>query len=490
MALAAAPAAGGDQPQWGERYTHNMVSTERGLPESFDPKSGRNIRWTARLGSDTHSTPVVAKGRVYIGTNNRVPRDPRHAGDRGVVMCFKEETGEFLWQLVVPKITTSKFWDWPFMGTCSPVTVDGDRVYVVSNRGEVVCLDPAGQANGNQGPFVDEARHQTPAGEAPVPVGKTDADILWLFDMIGQLGVRQHDSAHGSILVHGEFLYVNTSNGLDDTHHRIDAPDAPSLIVLEKSTGRLVATDDERIGPRIFHCTWSSPALWESEGQSTIVFAGGDGVVYGFEALRQAPPAGEVLRLRKRWQFDCDPAAPKADVHRFIGNRQESPSNIKSLPVLQGGRVYVTAGGDLWWGKNAAWLKCIELPRAAGAEEPREVWSYPLERHSMCSAVVHDGLVYTCDSGRRLHCVEAASGRPLWNHDAKGEFWATPLVADGRVYFASRRGEFLVFAAGREKRLLAELPLDGAISATPMAANGVLYVATMTHLYAAALPGR
>src|ERR1041384_2010052 len=92
-----------DQPQWGEAWSRNMVSREKGLPDSFDPKTGRNIKWTAKLGTQTHSTPVVAAGRVYIGTNNDEPRDPTHHGDRGVLMCFDERTGKFLWQLVVPK---------------------------------------------------------------------------------------------------------------------------------------------------------------------------------------------------------------------------------------------------------------------------------------------------------------------------------------------------------------------------------------------------
>jgi outer membrane protein assembly factor BamB len=319
-------------------------------------------------------------------------------------------------------------------------------------------------------------------------VGPTDADILWLFDMVGQLGVRQHDSAHASILAHGAFLYVNTSNGVDDTHRHIAAPDAPSLIVLERATGRLVATDGERIGPRIFHCTWSSPALAELDGTPVIVFCGGDGITYGFDALTKLPPGGEVLRLRKRWQFDCDPAAPKENVHEFIGNRQVSPSNIKSLPVVQGRRVYLTVGGDLWWGKTEAWLKCLEFPGPVDGTPPREVWASALERHSMCSPVISEGLVFVGDSGRRIHCVEAATGRPRWTHDVKGELWATPLVADGRVYCATRRGELLTFAAHPEKRLLAEVMLDKPISATPVAANGVLFVATMTHLYALQRP--
>src|SRR5207237_2193550 len=167
----------GDQPQWGQAWSRNMVSEERGLPDSFDPKTDKNIKWSAQLGSETHSTPVVAGGRVYIGTNNGEPRDPRHQGDRGVLMCFDEKTGQFLWQLVVPKREDDPYLDWPNAGISSPVTVEGDRVYVVSNRGEVMCLDAYGLANGNDGPFRDEGAHMTPqpkSGYAPKHLAGAD----------------------------------------------------------------------------------------------------------------------------------------------------------------------------------------------------------------------------------------------------------------------------------------------------------------------------
>src|SRR5258708_29958693 len=89
-------AGAADQPQWGQVWSRNMVSEEKNLPDSFDPKTGRNIKWSAQLGNETHSTPVVAGGRVYIGTNNGEPRDPKHQGDRGILMCFDEKNGQFL----------------------------------------------------------------------------------------------------------------------------------------------------------------------------------------------------------------------------------------------------------------------------------------------------------------------------------------------------------------------------------------------------------
>ena len=485
----ALPAA--DRPQWGENFSRNMVSDETGLPESFDPNSNQNIKWRARLGTETHSTPVVAAGRVLIGTNNNNPRDPKHEGDRGVLMCFNEKDGRFLWQLVVPKREGGDIYlDWPNAGICSPATVEGDRVYILNNRGEVMCLDIQGMANGNDGPFRDEGAHMAPRGAPPLKPGPTDADVLWVFDLVSGAGIYSHDSAHASILIHGPYLYLNTGNGVDNTHRRIRAPDAPSLVVLDKATGRLVAQDVEHIGPRIFHCTWSSPALGEINGQPQIIFGGGDGIVYSFAALPITGPAGlaapgtQVLPLRKVWQFDCDPTAPKTDVHRFTGNHNESPSNIKSIPVFYRNRVYVTVGGDLWWGKNKAWLKCIDATGSGDITQTGERWSYPLERHCMATPAIHDGLVFVGDCGQKIHCVDAETGRPYWTQDAKGELWASPLVADGKVYMATRQGEFWVFAASKEKKVLSRLKLDEPISSTPIAANGVLYVASMSNLYA------
>ncbi len=149
----------GDQPQWGERFSRNMVSAETGLADRFDPSSGLNIKWSVPLGSQTYSTPVISGGKVLIGTNNNAPRDPRHQDDRGVMMCFNQADGSLAWQLVVPKLEGDIYLDWPRAGICSPATVEGNRVYTVTNRDEVVCLDLHGMADGNDGPFQEEGRH-------------------------------------------------------------------------------------------------------------------------------------------------------------------------------------------------------------------------------------------------------------------------------------------------------------------------------------------
>ena len=486
--LAAFTAPAADQPQPGERLTRNQVSNETGLPDHVDVSTGQGIKWTAKLGSSSYSPAVIANGRVFISTNNDSPLDPRHKGDRGVFRCLEESTGRFLWQLVVPKIGGDPYLDWPKVGIASPATVEGERVYLLTNRAEVVCLDARGMANGNDGPFVDEAMHQTPDGKELIPVGPNDADILWVTDLRTVAGIWPHDSAYGNPLLHGEVLYLNSNNGVDNTHRAIRKPDAPSLIALEKSTGRLVAMDDERIGPRIFHNTYSSPALANVKGRELVCFGGGDGLLYAFDALTEMPPAGTVLKLKRAWKFDPDPGAPKEDVHQYSGNRKVSPSTIMTPPVVVGERIFLTHGGDLWWGKYEAWLKCLTADQPGDVTATTPIWSFPL-KHSCTTPAVDGPLTFTADTaGKKLYCLESDTGRELWQHPLGGEIWSSPLVADGKLYIGTRRDRLFIFAASREKKLLCETALDSPISAAPTAANGVVYVTTAETLYALAKP--
>lgn len=479
-----------DQPQWGHRYSRNMVSEEKNLPTTFDPEKGINVRWSQALGTACYSTPVISQGRVLVGTNNGQPRDPRHKGDRGVLMCFNENDGSLLWQLVIPKLSEDSYLDWPEAGICSPPTVEGDRVFLVTNRNEVVCLDLNGMADGNNGPFLDEGRHMTPEGEAVLEAGPLDADIIWLFDLRSEVGVRPHDSAHSSILLDGPFLYLNTSNGLNSQHSGVEKPEAPSLVVLDKRSGKLVARDRENLGPRIFHCTWSSPSLGEVGGRKLIFFGGGDGVLYAFDALKPEQRPGNSAFLNRVWKFDPDPGSPKENVHHYVGNRRESPSTIMSMPVFRDGRVYLTTGGDIWWGKRQSWIKCIDASKTGDITGDGPIWSYPLERHSCSTPSIQDGLVYVADTSGKVHCLDADTGEPYWVHTAGGEIWASTLVADGKVYIGTRRGNFWTLAASQEKQVLGSVRMDEPIISSVVAANGTLYVSTLYQLHALRLDSR
>ncbi len=166
--LAVFPLVSQDWPMWGGTVQRNMVSPMKNLPESWDVKSGKNIKWKVQIGSTSYGNPVVADGKIFLGTNNANPRNPEIEGDKGVLMCFRESDGEFLWQAVSDKLDSGGDNDFPDQGVCSSPIVEGKRLYYVNNRAELVCLDTEGFLDGkNDGHFQDEVR------KSP-----TDADII------------------------------------------------------------------------------------------------------------------------------------------------------------------------------------------------------------------------------------------------------------------------------------------------------------------------
>ena len=198
--------------------------------------------------------------------------------------------------------------------------------------------------------------------------------------------------------------------------------------------------------------------------------------MYAFKPLSQGLAEGPLKTLEKVWSVAMDPDAPKEQVHRFNGNKKESPVNIYGMPVVVGGLIYVASGGDLFWGKNEATVQAID-------GNGKLVWKTPVKNHVIGTPAVKDGLLYIADCGRGMHCIDAATGAVVWEDEIKGEAWASPMVADGKVYLGTRSGDFYVWSTGREKKLLHSLKFPAPISGTVSVANGRLYVASMTTLY-------
>jgi len=486
----------GDQPQWGQAHTRNMVSAETGLPESFDPgvrnqKTGEielpdqsGVRWVAKLGGQAYGTPIVSRGRVLVGTNNESPRDPRIEGDRGVLMCFDEQTGEFLWQLVVPKLLKVKWSDWRYIGITSPPTVEGDRAWLVSNRCEVLCLDLEGLADGNDGPFTDEGRHMVSPGQPPLEPGAKDADILWVFDMNGRLNVEPHNGSNCSVLVDGDLLYVCTSNGVEWTHKYVVHPEAPSLIVLDKNTGRLVARDDFGIGADITHGQWSSPAMGEVDGRRLGFFGAGNGVLYAFEALDPERLPDELLRIKPVWRFHGHPLAQTQDEVLPDHQHDSTSYQVTANPVFYKERIYLVFTQETFHGMKEGWLLCLSAAGTGDVTRSAIIWSYDEIGSSASTVAIADGLVYAAGFDGRLHCLDAETGKVYWVHEVGRPVWGSPLLADGKVYLGTGGNVLCILQAGKELKEINRIRMRDGIFCSVTAANHTLYLATRKHLYA------
>lgn len=474
--------------RWGGAGGPNMVSNARRLPA--DPGAATPL-WELKLGTHQYSVPTIDRGRIYLTPNDaHVERPGCKPTGGGLLLCVEQATGKLLWQLVSPRymggVTPPYHFDQWGCGICSGPLVDGDRVYVIGNRGDILCLDRDGQANGNQGPFTDELAYMgVPAG-AGAALGPTDADILWRYDMLKELDIVPHDVCGSTLLLCDGLLYACTSNGLDDRHDKVPRPLAPSLIVLDPKSGRLVARDDERIGQRLFHCNWSSPLAGRVNGRTLIFFGAGDGMLYAFE-----PPApardGKVQVLRKAWSCDCNPASYRTRDGKPVPYSQhnpdhsDGPSEVIGTPVFAGGRVYVAVGQSPVYGTGRGCLSCIDA--ATGAR----VWASELVDRSLGTPAIADGLLYIPDLTGNLHSFDAATGERCWVHFLGGKAWCmSAFVADGKVYAGNENGVLWVLKAGRQKEVLSKTRLHSA-PITPAAADGVLYLPTQTSLLA--IPG-
>jgi len=443
----------GDWPMWGGTPDRNMVSNMKGLPTSWDVAAKKNVKWVAALGSQTYGNPVVAGGQVYCGTNNEGLRDPKQTGDKGVLMAFRESDGEFLWQHTSEKLAAGRVNDWPYQGVCSSPLIEGKRLYYVTNRCELVCLDTQGFRDGeNNGPYKEEKL-----------TGKTDADIIWKFDMIEEVGSHPHNMSNSSPVVYGDLIFVSTSNGQDESHVHIPSPKAPAIIAVNKNTGKLV-WEDNSVGERILHGQWCSPAVGTIGGVVQVVMGQGDGWVRGYEAMTG----------KKLWEMDSN---PKDSVWPKTRNE------LISTPVIWDNRVYIANGQDPEHGEGVGHLYCIDATKRGDITQTGVVWQYDKIRRSISTCAIADGLIYYPDFSGFLHCLDAKTGKPYWVHDMFAAVWGSPLVVDGKVYLGDEDGDVAILQAGKEKKVLAEMNMGSSVYSSPVPANGSLFISNRNQLF-------
>jgi outer membrane protein assembly factor BamB len=518
---AAAPS--GDWPQWGGSPARNNTPIGQNIPVTwnvgtFDQRSGRwlgspdkQIRWVAKLGGESYGSPVVADGQVYCATNNGAGYLPRYPAsvDLGCLLAFAAADGRFLWQHSVEKLSGRSI-DWPKQGICCSPLVEGKRLWTVTNRGEVVCLDTQPSRDG---------RASGPVNAKP-SAGPNDSHLVWSFDMMRRLGVVQRYMCSCSVTAAGDLLLVNTSNGVD-TDDKLPAPEAPSFIALNKHSGELIWADHSP-GRNILEGQWSSPAFAVLGGVPQAIFAGGDGWLYSFVA----EPAPD-RQPRLLWKFDAN---PKDAVWKGGGNGRRN--HIIATPVIHDGRVYIGTGQDPEAGEGPGDLWCIDPARRGDVSaevvvdrrgkpvSPRRlqavdkdageqvrpnpnsaaVWHYrgpqtksagaddfkKTMHRTLGTGAIRDGLLVVGDFAGLVHCLDARTGQVQWTYDTMAAIWGGPLIVEGKVYLGNEDGDVLVFELGRSFKLLAKNNMANSVFSSPVVAHNVLYISTRGHLFAIA----
>ena len=453
----AAPVASNVPAPSGASPAQTTVVQAGNPPVDWDTTTGRNIVWSVPLGDETYGRPVVDGDAVYVGTDNGRHMNPAYRKDAGVLMAFRATDGQFLWQDLAPRVERG-LRQFLLPSTTSTPYVDGNRLYYVTAECQLRSLDTQGFRDGaNDGAYQDELFQDDGA-----------ADIVWELDMCGRLGVFPHESTRSDVLPVGDLLIVSTSNGLNEGHTRVPSPRAPSLIAVDKHSGRVVWRAIGA-GAQVLHGQWSSPVAANVNGRLQVLYGGGDGWLRAYDAA-----SGHEI-----WRFDGNPKdapwLPRPGVF--------SRSFIVAAPLLAAGRVFLAMGQSPEHGNAPSLVHAINPNGQGDVTASRLLWTSREVGRVVATPIEKDGLLYVGDVGGMVYCLDAATGTLVWDHDTYGAIWGSFLLAGDRLYVGNEDGTMTILRTGRRKELLGEIEMDGALYSLPSLIGDALWLTTSKRLY-------
>lgn len=353
----------------------------------------------------------------------------------------------------------------------SPI-VWGDHVFVTTATEEstscrVLALDrKTGKILWNKEVFQQTLRRKEDRNTYATPTPATDGQCVYAcfgdgsfaaLDFSGRVVWVNRDypfySQHGlgtALLLHEGLLIMARDGSSDGENKKIgwQIPwDKSYVLALDAKTGK-ERWKTSRGQSRIAHGT---PAIWKApDGRLQVISEAGD-VLQGFD-LR----TGERL-----W------------TSRVIGEG-------KVPSVVLGDGLAFTSGG--WGGKES--IKAFRLGGTGELEESNLVWEQKKSMPKVPSMIYVAPYLFAITDGGVATCMNAATGELRWQERLGGSFSASPVTAQGRVYFVGDDGETTVIKAGDTFEVLARNPLDEKVQASPAISRGQIFIRTEKHLFA------
>lgn len=407
----------------------NGHSRSTRLPLTWSETNG--VRWKTPVHGRAWSSPVVGEGRVWVTTATE-------DGRALFALALDAATGQVQRDLKLFEIENPQFAH-KFNTYASPTpALEPGRVYVTFGSPGTACLDTAtGQVRWERRDF--ECNHYRGAGSSP---------ILW----------------RDLLLMH------------------FDGSDYQYVVALDKRTGRTVwqsprSIDFQDLDARglpeaegDLRKAFATPHVVSLDGRDTLLSLGAK-ALYAYE-----PATGREL-----WRLEERTAHSGSTRPVFGHGTAYYPSGFArgTLLAVQPGRL-----GDVL-DANAA----DAAPEATGASPAgnapalRVLWKSRRNVPCKPSLLLVGDLLFFIDDGGIASCLEAATGREVWRERVGGNYSASPLYADGRIYCFSEEGKTTVLRAARDYQVLAEQTLDDGFMASPAVSGNDLILRTRTHLY-------
>ncbi len=240
-----------------------------------------------------------------------------------------------------------------------------------------------------------------------------------------------------------------------------DGSDFQFVVALDKATGQTVWKSDRSVDyqdldkdgkPEAegdFRKAFSTPTIIEQNGKPVLLSSGAK-AHYAYD-----PRTGKEL-----WRVE-----------------ERAQHSASTRPVAANGIAYFPTG----FGKGQ--LLAVKLGGSGVLDDSHLAWRLKRSVPNKPSVTVVGDLLFMIDDGGIASCLEAKTGEPVWSHRVSGNYSASPLYAEGRIYVLSEEGKVGVFKAGREFELLAENQFDDGFMSSPAVSGRALYLRTKSHLY-------
>ena len=410
-------------PEWrGE--TGQGISMAKNLPVRWSEEKG--VAWKTNVPGRGWSTPVIENGRIWL-----TAAIDEAASQEDIERRRKETTNS-------QPLVFSKF------VSLRAVCVDLDSGTLLRDIEVLSEEDPD---------FI----HRENTYATPTPILENGR----LYCHYGPSGIACLDTESGKVLWTNRTLRVKHENGpgsspvlwQDKLFIHCDGIDEQYIVALNKDTGEIVwktnRTGKLNDNPQL-RKSYATPLVTEVNGETQLVSPAADWV-YGYN-----PENGKEL-----WRL----------------NYGELGFSNAARPVAANGLLYIATG------YMKARMLAVRVTTNGGEQQAEIAWHFTKQVPNVSSPlVIGDEMYFVSDNGI-ASCLDAKTGETNWTERIGKHFWASPLYADGRIYFFDRDGTTTVVAAGNEYQQLAINKLDGEMLATAAAVDNALVLRTDKALY-------
>jgi outer membrane protein assembly factor BamB len=198
--------------------------------------------------------------------------------------------------------------------------------------------------------------------------------------------------------------------------------------------------------------------------------------------LRKAFSTPQVERINGRWEMISLGAKAAYSYDPFTGRElwrveERGQHSASTRPVIGHGMIFFPTGFP------AGQLFAVRTGGKGLITDSHVVWKVKRGVSNKPSILLVDDLIYMIGDTGIASCVDAKTGEQVWQQRIGGEFSASPVYADGRLWFFSEDGKTTVLKPGRVFEQIAENRLDEGFLASPAISGKAFYLRTRTHLY-------